>query len=274
MAIVPSDIPTGALTVAREAAEAAGRMAIAYFRHGSATTAGIDYKQGGSPVTEADLLVDAFLRERLMHAAPDFGWLSEETADAPARLKKRHVWVVDPIDGTKSFVRGEPDWTIAVGLLRDGLPLAGFVYAPVTDEMFEATPGRPALLNGHPIQVSSCATLQAARVAGPKPLLDSMQGAGARFERAARIHSLAFRIARVADGTVDGGVAAFGPHDWDLVAAHAILSAAGGSMLTAGGETLRYNRQSTKHDSIAMAGPGLIDELTEALGRRKTGKSG
>ena len=182
MAIVPSDIPTGALNVAREAAEAAGRMAIAYFRHGSQTTAGIDYKHGGSPVTEADLLVDLYLRERLMTAAPDFGWLSEETADAPARLKKRNVWVVDPIDGTKSFARGDPDWTIAVGLVRDGVPLAGFVYAPVSDEMFEATPGRPALLNGHPIQVSSCASLDKARIAGPRPVLDAIQGSGARFD--------------------------------------------------------------------------------------------
>lgn len=273
MAIVPSDIPTGALNVAREAAEAAGRMAIAYFRHGSQTTAGIDYKHGGSPVTEADLLVDAYLRERLMAAAPDFGWLSEETADAPARLKKRNVWVVDPIDGTKSFARGDPDWTIAVGLVRDGVPLAGFVYAPVSDEMFEATPGRPALLNGHPIQVSSCASLDKARIAGPRPVLDAIQGSGARFERAARIHSLAFRIVRVADGTIDGGVAANGPYDWDLVAAHAILTAAGGSILTASGETPRYNRPTPKHDAIAMAGPALIDLLADALGRRKHSKS-
>ncbi|MCP8939216.1 3'(2'),5'-bisphosphate nucleotidase CysQ [Alsobacter sp. SYSU M60028] len=273
MAIVPSDIPIGALTVAREAAEAAGRMAIAYFRHGSPTTAGIDYKHGGSPVTEADLLVDAFLRERLMNAAPDFGWLSEETADAPARLNKRHVWVVDPIDGTKSFARGDPDWTIAVGLVRDGAPLAGFVYAPVTDEMFEAIPGRPALLNGHPIAVSRRAALAGARIAGPRPVLDALHASGAGIERAARIHSLALRIVRVADGTLDGGVAANGPHDWDLAAAHAILMAAGGVMLTAEGETPLYNRRSTRHDAVAMAGPELVEPLAAALGRRERSRS-
>src|SRR4029078_4892234 len=96
---------------------------------------------------------------------------------------------------------------------------------------------------------------------------DAIQGSGARFERAARIHSLAFRIVRVADGTIDGGVAATGPYDWDLVAAHAILNAAGGSILTASGETPRYNRPTPKHDAIAIAGTAPIELLGGALGR-------
>ncbi len=102
-------------------------------------------KAGDSPVSEADMAVDALLKERL--AMPGIGWLSEETEDNAARLESRRVWIADPIDGTRSYIAGFPDWTIAVGLVEDGRPILGCVFAPVTDEMFFAEIGKGATCN-------------------------------------------------------------------------------------------------------------------------------
>ncbi|WP_460449208.1 3'(2'),5'-bisphosphate nucleotidase CysQ [Alsobacter sp. SYSU BS001988] len=261
MALTPSHIPEGALQAAREAAIEAGRIALGYFRHGGKTRAGISYKEGGSPVTEADLAVDAFLKARLMGLAPGFGWLSEETADDPSRLGRRHVWVVDPIDGTRSFARGDTDWTVALGIVEDGVAVAGFVYAPVAEVMYEALPGGPALKNGVEIRASGLDLVENARIAGPGPMLDAMQAAGTPFRRMPRIHSLAYRLVHVADSSIDGALAGGRAHDWDLAAAHAIVSAAGAEIVTATGATPRYNRPSTMHEALVVASSGLAAEL-------------
>ena len=175
-------IPSAVLDAARDSTLEAGRMALSYFRAGRSTTAEVNFKHGGSPVTAADLAVDALLRERLGGVAPDYGWLSEETTDTRARLDRRLVWVVDPIDGTRSFARGDADWTIAVGLVRDGVPVAGFVYAPVPGDLYEVVPGQPALRNASPIRVNPRDRLDGALLSGPKPLLDQID-AISRIER-------------------------------------------------------------------------------------------
>ncbi len=248
-----------------EAARVGGRMALDYFRPGEKTTAAIDFKHGGSPVTAADLAVDAHLGALLRDAEPSFGWLSEETADDPARLACRRVWVVDPIDGTRSFARGDADWTVAIGLVEDGVPLLGVVYAPVTDEMFSAVLGAGATLNGRPIRVSARPALSGARLLGPKPLVDAVMSRHADFERTPRVHSLALRLAHVADGRVDVGIAEANAHDWDLVAAHAILTEAGGALLGRDGRTPAYNRPSTQHPAVAAGPPDLVGTLAEML---------
>ncbi|GGH11939.1 hypothetical protein GCM10007036_09360 [Alsobacter metallidurans] len=265
MAPKPSHIPEGALEAARAAAIEGGKLALSFFRHGAATSADVSYKDGGSPVTEADLAVDRFLKARLMDLAPHFGWLSEETADDPSRLDRRHVWVVDPIDGTRSFARGDTDWTIALGLVEDGIAVAGFVYAPVQDVMYEALPGGPALRNGAPIRASGHGAIAQARIAGPGPILDAMEAARTPFRRMPRIHSLAYRLVHVADGSVDGALASGKAHDWDLAAAHAIVTAAGAVIETPSGVSPTYNRTSTMHEPIAVAGAALAGDLARLL---------
>jgi myo-inositol-1(or 4)-monophosphatase len=251
------------LPLARAAVREAGALALASFRPGAHTAAEIFYKQGGSPVTQADLAVDALLKQRLRAAAPGFGWLSEETADTPERLSRREIWVVDPIDGTRAFARGDADWSVAVGLVSAGAPVAGFVYAPVSDDMFEAAPGGPALLNGRPIRVSSYPALAGALVGGPRGPLDRLQ-AQMGWRIAARVHSLALRLAYVADGRLDAAIAADNAHDWDIAAVHAILLAAGGVLLSSVGEPPRYNRTSTVHPALA-AGPQTLATPLAAL---------
>jgi len=218
-------------------------------------------KEGGSPVTNVDIEVDSLLKAELRAARPDYGWLSEETADDPSRLGRRHVWVVDPIDGTRSFARGDTDWTVALGIVEDGVAVAGFVYAPVAEVMYEALPGGPALKNGVEIRASGLDMVENARIAGPGPMLDAMQAAGTPFRRMPRIHSLAYRLVHVADSSIDGALAGGRAHDWDLAAAHAIVSAAGAEIVTATGATPRYNRPSTMHEALVVASSGLAAEL-------------
>jgi myo-inositol-1(or 4)-monophosphatase len=253
------------LTLTRDAAREGGLMALGHWREGGATTASVDYKSGGSPVTAADLAVDAHLGERLRRAEPSFGWLSEETADDPVRLDRRYVWVVDPIDGTRSFARGDPDWTVAIGLVEDGVPVLGVVYAPVTGEMYAAVRGGGAMLDETPIAVSGKTELSGCRIAGPRPLLDALDEEGPTFLRSPRTHSLALRIARIAEGRIDVGVAEAHAHDWDLAAAHVILSEAGGALIGRDGRVPVYNRPSTKHTAIAAGPAPLARNLADML---------
>ncbi len=263
------EIPASVFDAARESTLEAGRLALSYFRAGQSTTAEVNFKHGGSPVTAADLAVDELLKQRLGHVATEFGWLSEETTDTHARLQRRLVWVVDPIDGTRAFARGDTDWTIAVGLVLDGVPIAGFVYAPVADLLFHVSPGRPVLRNDTPISVTSRSGLAGALLTGPRPLLDEIAGL-ARIERGPKVHSLAYRIVHVAEGRFDAGLAGGRSHDWDLAAAHAILSAAGGTLVDAAGREARYNRASTVHAPLAATGTALAPALVDAF--RRTGQ--
>src|SRR5262249_8761853 len=160
-------------------------------------------KGGSSPVSEADLAVDALLRERLL-AVYDAGWLSEETEDDPARLHKTDVWVVDPIDGTRAYLAGWPDWAVSAALVSAGRPIVAALYAPVTDELFLGLAGGGATLNGAPIEASAGEQLAGARFSGAKRRLDSLAAVEPRIETAPRVPSLALRLARVATGALDG----------------------------------------------------------------------
>lgn len=249
----------------RAIAEEAGRLAMGYFRLGAATAARVDFKDGGSPVTEADFAVDKLLKQKLLALAPEFGWLSEETEDNPERLSRYHVFVVDPIDGTRAFARGDEDWTIAIGIVANGEAVAGLVHAPVSALTYQAVRGGGATCNGVDLSCSSGPELSHARVAGPRPLLDALHISAGPFHRARRIHSLAYRFAAVTDGTIDGAVAEKNAHDWDLVAADAIVREAGGVVIASNGDKPVYNRASTQHDALAAGPPILANSLAQAL---------
>src|ERR1700691_4629987 len=145
-----------------------------------------------SPVSEADIAVDKLLRERLT-AAGAFAWLSEESADEPVRLDARYVWIVDPIDGTRAYIAGLPDWAVSAALVENGRPVAACLYAPVSDEFFMAVAGQGATRNGVTISASAGAGLEQARIAGPKRFLDRLQAIVPPFVVMPRTHSLALR---------------------------------------------------------------------------------
>ncbi len=226
-------------------------------------------KDKSSPVTEVDIAVDALLHERLAAVAPGYGWLSEETVDDRTRTASRRVWIVDPIDGTRGFIAGFPDWTIVAALVEDGRPIAAAILAPATDELFLAARGAGASLNGRKLQTSPGAQLEGARVAGPKRRLDMLAAFGARIEMVPKIHSLALRFARVAEGSLDAAFAGPNSHDWDLAASDLLVHEAGGALTTLDGEPLRYNRPDPVHDALMAAGRRRHATLVDLIRDRR-----
>jgi myo-inositol-1(or 4)-monophosphatase len=220
-----------------------------------------------SPVTEADIAADAMLREQLSGFAPDYEWLSEESADIAGKPSHRRRWVVDPIDGTRSFMKGLSDWSVSAALVEDGRPIAAALYAPATDELFTATAGRGASVNGRKISAKESTTLESARIAGPRLTLERLANAGLRFEIVPRIHSLALRFARVASGEVDIAVASPNSRDWDLAAADLLVHEAGGLLSGIDGKPVVYNNPGTEHPLLAAAGPALHSVALAALGK-------
>ena len=265
MTIPPQAYLQKALSLAHQAALEAGETAMAHFRPGAQTSAPIHYKEGGSPVTDADLAVDRLLRERLGGFDPAIGWLSEETEDDPDRLERSMVWVVDPIDGTRSFARGLPDWCVAIGLLAEGEPVLGVLHVPALGKTYQAHRGGGAWLNGTSLRVTAAHKTQGARLVGQDATLDQVERGGGVFTRLPKIHSLAYRLAHVADGSADGGLSSKNPHDWDLVAAHALIHEAGGTMKQIDGRELNYNRASTRHPAVLAGHPLLVADLCAIL---------
>ncbi|HEY0105512.1 MAG TPA: 3'(2'),5'-bisphosphate nucleotidase CysQ [Rhizomicrobium sp.] len=223
-------------------------------------------KSKGNPVTEADLVIDKFLTETLRPARPDYGWLSEETEDDAARLAARSLFVVDPIDGTIAFMKGKPHFTICAGVVRDGRPVAGAVYNPITEESFTARAGHGAHLNGAPIRVSDRAALEGCRMLSDRAMLAHPAWNTPPSRPWPPMHietrgSVAYRMALVACGQFDATLALSSKRDWDVAAAEVIVAEAGGMVSTHTGARLDYNRRSTLVPSLVAAGPKLHGEL-------------
>ena len=244
----------------------AGDLALRYFR----TNVRQWTKGASSPVSEADIAVDDLLRQRLRALAPDYGWLSEESTDDLARLAARRLWVVDPIDGTRSFLEGREDWGISVALVEAGRPILGGFYVPATVELFAARAGGGAFRNGQLLRTSVARNLAGARIGGPMKLIEKMKISEAGATISPRIGSLALRLARVAEGALDGAVASAHSHDWDLAAADLLVHEAGGVMTTRTGEGLLYNRPTTVHDVLAAAGGAVHARLLASLANHGT----
>ncbi len=257
-----------------EAAREAGRFALAFFRQGAPTSARVDAKAGGSPVTEADLAADALLKARLGEAFPEAGWLSEERADDPERLTRRTLIIVDPIDGTRAFVGGDPRWAVSVALVADGRPVAAVVHAPALGETYAAARGAGAEVNGAPISVSVPRDPRRLSAAGPKPVLQAMGAKlGAMVEISPRVPSLAYRLCMAARGAIHFAVASGNSHDWDVAAADLLLEEAGARLVDLSGERLTYNRPHVRRGPLLGAPDALAPRLLAAF-RAATGAGG
>jgi myo-inositol-1(or 4)-monophosphatase len=226
-------------------------------------------KGESSPVTEADIAVDQLLRERLTADAPHYAWLSEESIDDPARLTARVVWIVDPIDGTRAYIAGIPEWTVAAALVEDGRPIVGCVYAPAAEEFFFAIAGEGATLNGASIATTKGVGLDNARVSGPKRMVERMAAIAPSLVAMPRVPSLALRITRVAQGILDVAIAGGNSHDWDLAAADLLVHEAGGVMTPFDGGTLIYNRPEPRHGALVAAGRARHATLIDLVAERR-----
>jgi myo-inositol-1(or 4)-monophosphatase len=215
-------------------------------------------KSGGSPVTNADIAVDQLLKMRLEAARPDYGWLSEETADDPARLKRSRLFVVDPIDGTVAFLKSRPWWAVSIAVVEDGRPVAGVIFAPDLDETFTATVGGGAFLNDAPIQASACDAVQDCRMLGDAKMFahPAWRAPWPPMTIETR-NSIAYRMCLVADGRFDAALALSGKSEWDLAAADLICAEAGAVCTDHRGRPYGYNRPNPRQPSLISAAPAL-----------------
>ena len=234
----------------RDAVREAGALALSLF----GTELKNWIKGTSSPVSEADIAVNDLLESRLRSATPDYGWLSEESADDEARLRKQLVWIVDPIDGTRNYLAGRQDWCVSVALVGETAPLAGAVFAPASGEFFFAMRGQGATLNGVGVSATPGTTLDFSRMAGPKPLVERLRMLPGDVAIHPRIGSLALRLCRVAHGGLDAAFAGGQSRDWDLAAANLIVQEANGRMTALSGETILYNRREVTHGVLVAAG--------------------
>ena len=234
----------------RETVREAGRLGLSLFR----TELKNWTKGASSPVSEADIAVNDLLEQRLRSATPDYGWLSEESVDDEERLGKRLVWIVDPIDGTRGYLAGREDWCVSVALVEDASPVLAAVFAPASDEFFFAMRGQGAALNDVPVQATSGTGLDFSRVAGPKPLVERLSPSSGEITLHPRIGSLALRLCRVAQGSLDAAFAGGQSRDWDLAAANLIVQEANGNMTALSGDPILYNRRDVAHGVLVAAG--------------------
>ena len=223
-------------------------------------------KSPGNPVGVADLEVDAFLKAELVGACPNDGWLSEETADTEDRLGKRRVWVVDPIDGTRDFIRGRSGWAVSVALVEDGAVTVAALAAPVREQLFVAVRGQGATCNGVPIHISGLATLQGVRLPIDPPNLAAKfwpsPWPGSAVEKP---NSLALRLAKVASGEADAWIEGRSIAEWDVAAAALICAEAGGVVTDRAGNPLKFNQPDPVIHGLAAATPALHAEVRERL---------
>jgi myo-inositol-1(or 4)-monophosphatase len=220
------------------------------------------HKENLDPVTEADLAVDRALRELLVQDGD--AWLSEETADDAMRLQARRVWVVDPLDGTREFVEGLPEWCVSIGLVEDGRAVAGGVLNPAADFLAIGAEGEGCLLNGLPVTVSPCRNLPAARVLASRS--EVRRGEWKRWEggevAVEPMGSVAYKLARVACGLADATWTLVPKHEWDVAAGVALIEAAGGWATNLQGEAPRFNQPHPWLSGLIAAGPGMAECLT------------
>lgn len=242
------------LALATEAVLAAGAEVRARFGGDS----DVQFKSAHQPVTEADLRADAILRQLLLDARPEYGWLSEETDDSAERLQRERVWVVDPIDGTNAFVAGLPEFVISVGLVEAGITTVAAVYNPITEELYRATRGGGAYLGERAIHVA------APPPAGERPVM-----LASRWElekgilniysdvwKLRPLGSTAYRMLKVAEGAAHAFASPSQKHEWDVCAAGLVVTEAGGRVASGNGTLLRYNRPEPVVNGIMAWAPG------------------
>ncbi len=220
----------------------------------------VSWKEGMSPVTEADLHADAYLRETLLAARPDYGWLSEETADNSDRLARRRTFVVDPIDGTKAFIDGRDLWCVSVAIVEDGQSLAGILDCPAREEVFEASRGQGSFLNGRRLNLGTPRSQP--RMSGAKVFLNAYSAAAnVTPEHMGHIPSLAYRIAIIADNRLDATFIKPHSHDWDLAAADLVLCEAGGEIRRKDGMQPTYAGPNTVHGVLVAGHKVMTDAM-------------
>ncbi len=257
------------LEAALKAARGASEAILDHYSRGAT----VRYKTPIEPVTEADTVADELIREELTNAFPDDGWLSEESVDAPDRLTRQRVWIVDPLDGTREFVARRPEFTVSIGLAVAGRPVLGVVQNPVTRECFYAVAGEGAfrsVAGGTPerLQVSRVPELRACRFAVSRS--ETLRGLLTPYETVLQLRALggmAMKLALVATGAVDGTFTLQTRCEWDIAAGIVLVEEAGGEITRPDGSAYTLNQPSPVVRGVVATNGQMHGGLLAALKR-------
>ncbi len=256
------------LVVAKRAAREAGSVIMRLFKGKYE----IQQKTKNNPVTTADLAANRKIRDMIQEKFPQDGWLSEEDQDGSHRLQSTRVWVVDPIDGTKEFIEGVPQFAVSIGFVVDGHPKVAVVYNPAKERFYQAAAGQGAYLNGKLIRVTSRQQIQGAL------LLVSRSEPKRKFQvlvdlcEVKPVGSIAYRLAKVAGGEGDGTLTFRSIHEWDICAGVLIVEEAGGMAVDVNGRPLIFNRQELRHRGVVAANERLTRGLQSLVEKVLTEK--
>lgn len=257
-------MPESDLDLLKRTALASGEIAMGYFKHNPEIW---DKDDNAGPVTEADLAVNTYLTKELRSARPDYGWLSEETEDTVERLNTQRQFVIDPIDGTRSFIDGSRDWAHAIAVVENGRPITAVVAMPARALLFSASLGDGAQVNDEPLAVKDDQPLADTTILTARPNLRPefwIDGKRPHFNTAFR-SSLAYRLCLVASGRFDAMITFRPSWEWDIAAGALIVAEAGGKVVGQDGAPLQFNNPHPKTKGCLAGSHGAINALLDAM---------
>jgi myo-inositol-1(or 4)-monophosphatase len=247
------------LNLAKRAARTAGEILRGHWRRGGYT---IGSKGKDNPVTQADLEADHAIKRMLQEPFPEYGWLSEETADSADRIGRRRVWIVDPLDGTKEFINGVPEFCVAIALIEDGEPILGVTYNPIRREMFWGARGLGCHLNTKPVRVSRTRLLHRAKVLASRS--EAARGEWQVFHGKLIVSptgSVAYKLALVAAGKGDATFTRSPKSEWDIASGAALIALGGGTITDIRGRKLSFNNRNVKLEGMIADNTTLHRQL-------------
>jgi myo-inositol-1(or 4)-monophosphatase len=245
------------------AVEESADMAMRPWRDGAEPAAKVWEKSKGNPVSEIDLAVDALLKERFAAILPDAAWLSEETVDDPIRLDAKLVWLVDPIDGTRDYIRGRSGWCVSVALVENGAPIFAIMAAPAQAKTWIAHAGKGVSCNGERLQASTRTAFAGSRV--PTDALSQVDNDLVIVEKP---NSIAMRMTMVACDRADLVATLRWGHEWDVAAAHLVAQEAGAVVTNALGQPILYNKPDPKDFGLICSAPSIHEASVARLAGR------
>lgn len=245
-----------------DAAREAGRIAMPF---SNADPEIWDKPDGAGPVTEADLAVNRMLEAELQKARPDYGWLSEETPPNDQRLERDRVFIVDPIDGTRSFIEGSKTWAHSIAIAENSKIVAGVVFLPLRDKLYAAAQDLGASLNGAALSPSKVSNMEAAEVLAARPTMDDKYWTTPPLFNRSHRPSLAYRLSLVAEGRFDAMLTLRPTWEWDIAAGTVILEEAGVAVSDKTGSTLKFNNADPRLPGVVAANAPLHAAITSAL---------
>ena len=256
-----SELRSDLIPLCREAIHKAGNIA-----QSLKNKIKISYKSQNQPVTNADIEINKYLFDFFKKETPKFGWLSEESTDDLSRLNNDFFWCLDPIDGTRSFISGKPEYTISIALMNHSFPILGMIFNPETKEFFYAEKNKGAFCNSKKILVKSNKNLNSSVYAISTSEIKYLRSKDFfNKKKIIKLGSIAYKIALVAKGEIDVALSLTKKNDWDIAAADVLITEAGGELVEMNGKKITYNTKNLNIKSVLASNVDNIYELKNRL---------